>query len=73
MGRLTWLLAAIVLLGGLTMGGRYWIAQDKARCALVPDYMQAVLCRPEVFEFARLQGWLVPRSAGCPIYERDVG
>lgn len=48
MRRPTWLLATLVLVSGLAMGGRYWIAQDKARCTLVPDYLQAVLCTPEV-------------------------
>jgi len=50
MRRLTWLLATFVLLGGLAIGGRFWIAQDKARCTLVPDYLQAALCKPEVIE-----------------------
>ncbi len=37
-------------LAGLVIGGRVWIARDAARCALVPDYVQPVLCTPEVIE-----------------------
>jgi hypothetical protein len=48
MRRLVWLLAFVVLIGGSAVGGRYWIAQDKSRCAMVPDYLQAVLCTPDV-------------------------
>lgn len=50
MRRLTSLLAIVMLLGGLGIGARYWIAQEKERCALVPDYLQAVVCKPEVIE-----------------------
>ena len=50
MRRLTWLLSALVLLGGAAIGGRSWIAQDKARCALAPDYLQPIICTPEVIE-----------------------
>jgi hypothetical protein len=50
MRRLVTLLGVVVLLGATAVGGRYWIAQDRTRCALVPDYLQALLCKPEVIE-----------------------
>jgi hypothetical protein len=48
MRRLSSVLTIVALLGGLLIGGRHWIAQDKARCTPLPDYLQAVLCRPDV-------------------------
>lgn len=45
---LSGVLTAIVLVGALAIGGRGWVAQDKARCLLVPDYLQAILCTPDV-------------------------
>lgn len=44
------LLVAILVFGGAIYGGRYWIAQDRARCAMVPDYFQALLCTPDVIQ-----------------------
>jgi len=40
----------MIVLGGAGIGGGYWITQDKARCALVPDFVQPILCRHEVIE-----------------------
>jgi hypothetical protein len=48
MRRLSSALTVLAVLGIALLGGRYWIAQDTKRCALVPDYLQAVLCRPDV-------------------------
>ena len=50
MRRLIWLMATVVLLGGSAVLGRYWVAQDKSRCALAPDYLQPILCKPQVIE-----------------------
>ena len=50
MRRMIWPLAFLVFLGGTAVGGRYWVAQDKARCALAPDYLQPILCTPDVVE-----------------------
>ncbi len=48
MRRLITALVVLGVLGGFAVGARTWIAQDQARCAVVPDYLQAVLCKPEV-------------------------
>jgi hypothetical protein len=50
MRRLVGVLVTLGVIGGLAVGARAWIAQDKGRCALVPDYLQAVLCKPEVIQ-----------------------
>ena len=42
--------AVLVVLGGMVVGGRVWIAKDAARCGLVYDYLQPLLCTPEVVE-----------------------
>ncbi len=48
MRRLSSALTILALFGTILLGGRYWIAMDKERCTLVPDYLQAVLCQPDV-------------------------
>jgi hypothetical protein len=55
MRRLLTVLALVAALAGGVVGGRTWIAQDRARCALVADFLQPVLCRPEVVESLAFQ------------------
>ena len=55
MHRLMWLMFTVVLFGVVVFGGRAWVAQDKSRCALAPDYLQPILCKPEVIESLALK------------------
>lgn len=48
MRRLSSALTVIALVGLMFVGARSWIVEDRTRCSLVPDYLQAVLCRPDV-------------------------
>ncbi len=50
MRRILMVFVALAILGGMVGGGRIWIARDTARCALVYDYVQPLLCTPEVIE-----------------------
>jgi hypothetical protein len=48
MRRLSSIFTVLALVGLGLLGARSWIAEDRTRCALVPDYLQAVLCQPDV-------------------------
>jgi hypothetical protein len=50
MRRILGFVVALAILGGSVFGARIWVAQDTARCALVYDFVQPLLCTPEVIE-----------------------
>ncbi len=50
MSRLFWILTTVLFVGGLAIGGRHWIAQDRTRCARAPDFVQPLLCQHEVIQ-----------------------
>ncbi len=44
------ILGGLALLVGLGFGSTYWVSRDTARCASIPDYFRALICKLDVIE-----------------------